>query len=277
VAGITHTMADITATDLHRRVPEPNSHDEIGELARTVNATLQRLDTAVEQQRRFVADASHELRGPLASLRADLEISITHPDHTDWTGVARETLGDVERLQRLTEDLLLLARLDAQPAPDREPIDLAAVVSETLTSLRRTNIAVTASRLDTPAFVRADASQLRQLVRNLLENAISHAETTVTVTVRSTPPDVELIVSDDGPGIPAEDRKRVFQRFVRLDTARTRDTGGTGLGLAIVHDVTTRSGGTINITDADSHGAVITVSLPSDVSSCARGRHVGRL
>lgn len=132
VRQITHTMSEITASDLHRRVPNPLVEDEIGELASTVNDTLARLDASVETQRRFVADASHELRGPLAALRADLEISVTHPDQTNWTTVARDTLNDVERLQQLTDDLLLLARLDAPQQQNREHVDLAAVLTDAI-------------------------------------------------------------------------------------------------------------------------------------------------
>jgi signal transduction histidine kinase len=262
VRDITSTMADITASDLHRRVEVPSARDEIGQLATTVNATLARLDIAVEQQRRFVADASHELRGPLAALRADLEISITHPHRTMWQNVARDTLGDVERLQHLTDDLLVLARIDNELPQLHGPVDLAVIVVDALQALRRQDIQVTTLGLATPAITDGDDFQLRRMVRNLTHNAEEHASSHLYITLQTTSGIVRLTVADDGPGIPPGDREQIFERFVRLDTARTRDSGGTGLGLAIVHDVVTNHHGTVTITDTDPHGATFTVDLP---------------
>lgn len=266
VRNITHTMSDITASDLHRRVEAPATRDEIGQLATTVNATLSRLDSSVEQQRRFVEDASHELRGPLAALRADLEISITHPERTTWHDVARDTLGDVERLQHLTDDLLLLARLDAHQQRPHQPVDLAAVVAEALLGLRRDNLAVTARGVDTAATVDGDPDQLHRMVRNLLHNAEEHANKCIDVIVVTDEDSVRLRISDDGSGIPADRRAAVFERFVRLDTARTRDSGGTGLGLAIVADVVSNHHGTVAIIDSYPRGATFLVELPRPTS-----------
>lgn len=262
VRAITRTMADITATDLHRRVPEPATRDEIGLLASTVNATLARLDTSVERQRRFVADASHELRGPLASLRADLEISVTHPQLTVWSDVARDTLGDVERLQGLTDDLLLLARLDSPTPRPHQPVDLAGIVTRAVLALRRDDLVVTTDVGDEPAIVDGDPDQLHRLVRNLVHNAEEHAEHHVTVRVWADMDVVRLIIADDGQGIPAELRESAFERFVRLDSARTRSSGGAGLGLAIVRDVVAAHHGTVHIDDTDPHGATFTVTIP---------------
>ena len=262
VRDISSTMADITTSDLHRRVEVPSTHDEIGQLAETVNATLARLDISVEQQRRFVADASHELRGPLAALRADLEISITHPDSTAWQNVARDTLGDVERLQHLTDDLLVLARIDNELPRPHGPIDLAVIVVDALQGVRRHDIQVTTRGLDTTALTDGDDFQLRRMVRNLIHNAEEHATDHVDIALQTTSGIIRLTVADDGPGIPPGDRQQIFERFVRLDTARTRDSGGTGLGLAIVHDVVANHHGTITITDTNPHGATFTVDLP---------------
>ena len=262
VRDITSTMADITTSDLHRRVAVPSARDEIGQLATTVNTTLARLDVSVEQQRRFVADASHELRGPLASLRADLEISITHPERTTWQTVARDTLGDVERLQHLTDDLLVLARIDSELQRPHAPIDLALIVADALHAVRRQNIQVTTHGTDTPAIIDGDEFQLRRMVRNLIENAEEHATSHVNLTLQTTPGIVRLTVADDGPGIPPADRRHIFERFVRLDSARTRNFGGTGLGLAIVHDVVVSHHGSITITDTDPRGSTFTVDLP---------------
>ncbi|MEY2444206.1 MAG: hypothetical protein QOE00_786 [Ilumatobacteraceae bacterium] len=263
VRQITSTMAAITTSDLQRRVPEPAARDEIGQLASTVNKTLARLDNSVERQRRFVADASHELRGPLAALRADLEISLAHPERTVWNDVARDTLGDVERLQNLTDDLLVLARTDDDLQRQHEPVDLTAIVVDGVQALRRHDIHVTTSGLDAPGVVEGDDAQLRRMVRNLIHNAEEHAGSNVHITLGTTPGIVRLTVADDGPGIPEMDRQVVFERFVRLDTARTRDSGGAGLGLAIVHDVVTNHHGTVAITDTHPHGATFTVDLPA--------------
>ncbi|MCU1400222.1 MAG: hypothetical protein JWN62_3331, partial [Acidimicrobiales bacterium] len=247
----------------HRRVPQAVTSDEIGQLATTVNHTLARLDTSVERQKRFVADASHELRGPLAALRADLEISVTHPQRTNWVTVANDTLGDVERLQRLTEDLLTLARTDTELSQSYELVDLAELTIRLVADVRLPGIAIRLHDLDTPATLRGDEDQLRKLVRNLLHNAQEHADTQIDITVQRQPNLLRLTVADDGPGIPAADRARALEPFVRLDVARTRDTGGTGLGLAIVAGVVTAHHGNIRITDTEPHGATIIVELPT--------------
>ena len=264
VRAISRTMAEITASDLHRRVSIPATRDEIGLLAATVNETLARLDKSVEQQRRFVADASHELRGPLAALRADLEISVSHPASTVWEQVARETLGDVERLQHLTEDLLLLARFDSQQPRKHEPVNLTAIVNTTTLGIRRIEVALTSQMPDKAVIVDGDAEQLQRMVRNLVHNAEQNAHNRIVVSLTSDGDTVRLVVADDGPGIAAAERDSVFERFVRLDAARTRDFGGSGLGLAIVHDVVVDHHGSILISDSDPHGATFTVDLPRE-------------
>ncbi len=264
VRAISRTMAEITAHDLHRRVPAAVTSDEIGQLATTVNHTLGRLDTAVERQKRFVADASHELRGPLAALRADLEISVTHPQQTNWVTVANDTLGDVERLQRLTEDLLTLASADTELSEHDELVDLADIAIRLVTDVRRAGLVIALHDLDTPAVLGGNEDQLSKLVRNLLHNAEEHAETRIDITIERQPHRLRLIVADDGPGIPASDRERALQPFVRLDVARTRDTGGTGLGLSIVAGVVASHLGSIRIADSEPHGATIIVELPVD-------------
>ncbi len=266
VQAITETMADITATDLHRRVPVNHSGDEISHLASTVNATLERLDIAVERQRRFVADASHELRGPLAALRADLEISLAHPDRTDWPTTARDSLSDVERLQTLTEDLLVLARLDETRRNNHQPVDLANLIREQAAHLRRVDIDVELD-LGSDLVVEGDRDQLRRMLRNLLANAEQHTTSRIEVHASRSGHDVCVTISDDGPGIPAADRSRVFERFVRLDDARTRDTGGTGLGLAIVQNIVHAHHGRVTIQDAEPTGASFTVALPATTAA----------
>ncbi|WP_395154222.1 ATP-binding protein [Ilumatobacter sp.] len=262
VREITSTMSEITASDLHRRVPVGTVTDEIAELATTVNATLMRLDTAVAKQRRFVADASHELRSPLAALRADLEISVTHPAQSNWVNVADNLLGDVERLQILTEDLLLLAHLDAEQPP-ANPVDLAPLLQSARTTIRRPDLVISLTGVGIPCLVQGDEAQLQRMLRNVVHNAELHAAGRIDLDLTITGPVARLTVSDDGPGIPVDMRPHVFERFVRLDEARTRNAGGTGLGLAIVADIVAAHRGTITIDDADLGGAAFVIEIPT--------------
>jgi signal transduction histidine kinase len=261
VRRVTELLSDITTSDLNRRVPETGALDEIGMLTTTVNATLGRLDVAVARQRRFVADASHELRGPLASLRADLEISVEHPDHTPWGTVVANTVIDIERLQQLTNDLLLLARVDATHIPHHASVDLVALAGAAVAA-RPGGFDLRTIGFDRPVCINGNRSQLDRLIRNLIDNAVNHAVDNVTVSIEEVDGAVHLRVSDDGPGIPPEDRERVFEPFVRLDDARTRDSGGTGLGLAIVHDIATSHSAAVSVADTRRGGAEITVSFP---------------
>ena len=262
VSDITATMSEITASDLHRRVPVGLVEDEISELASTVNDTLERLDEAVETQRRFVADASHELRGPLAAFRADLEISVMHPTDTSWESVASDLLGDVERLQTMTEDLLLLARLDSNRAHPHHQLDLAGLVEEAVAGVRRTDVKLTVTIQQRPCLVDGDTVQLSRMLRNLLYNAEQHAATRIAVELATVEPVVRLSISDDGAGIPTARRDEVFERFVRLDESRTPGDGGTGLGLAIVADVVAAHHGTVHVDDGSLGGACFVIELP---------------
>lgn len=234
VSAIRAKVADITTRDLHERVPEPASRDEVGALARTVNATLDRLQTAVGAHRQFVADAAHELRSPMAVLRTRLELA-----RPAERRLAAEALDDVERLQTLTADLLLLARLDAREPIRTRETDLAQIVAEEAARARpRTDVRVTL-RLTPDLLVDGSPDHLRRLVANLVDNAVRHASGAVTVALTHDAGSCQarLDVTDDGPGIPPEHRATVFDRFTRLDHARTRDTGGSGLGLSIARDI----------------------------------------
>ena len=263
VEAIRAELADITARNLDRRVPVPQSADEIHRLAVTTNATLDRLAVAAEQQRRFVADAAHELRSPLAGLRNDLEVAAAHPDPAGWPAAAATALRSAKRLQALTDDLLMLARTE-HPATTVHPIDLGELVCEQVAEreyLNPTGPRFTADGPATPVEVLGEEPLLGRLLRNLLDNAARHAERTVTVSLRPDRDSVTLEVADDGPGIPAADRERVFGRFTRLDDARSRDDGGTGLGLAIVAGVAARHGGQVHIADSE-RGTRVVVLLP---------------
>ncbi|MFD5038979.1 ATP-binding protein [Streptomyces sp. NPDC058377] len=259
VEGIRRELAAITASeDLGRRVPEPDSRDEIARLARTTNETLTVLEASVDRQRRFVADASHELRSPIASLRTQLEVGAAHPELLDLPGAVTDTV----RLQVLAADLLLLARLDAGERPGRTAVDLGALVREEVSQRTADRIAPQVSVADSPLEVAGSRGQLARVVGNLLDNAERHAERSVAVTVRAERDEVLVEVTDDGPGVPETEQDRIFERFVRLDDARSRDDGGAGLGLAIARDVAARHGGTLTVGTAPSGGARFTLRLP---------------
>ncbi|GAA2604093.1 MULTISPECIES: ATP-binding protein [Streptomyces] len=256
VEGIRREMAAITASeDLARRVPVPATHDEVARLASTTNQTLAALESSVERQRRFVADASHELRSPIASLRTQLEVAAAHPELLDLAGAVEDTV----RLQRLAADLLLLARLDAGERPADARVDLTALAREAAEG--RTGVTV---RGDGAAVGAAGSrGQLGRVLANLLDNAQRHARSAVEVAVRRDGDAAVVAVADDGEGVPAADRERIFERFVRLDAARSRDDGGAGLGLAIARDVAVRHGGTLTVRDAPAGGALFELRLPS--------------
>ncbi|MFE5710203.1 sensor histidine kinase [Streptomyces sp. NPDC056501] len=258
VEDIRREMAAITASaDLSRRVPEPVSRDEIARLARTTNETLAALESSVERQRRFVADASHELRSPIASLRTQLEVAAAHPDLLDLPGAVEDTV----RLQHLAADLLLLARLDAGERPGDGRVDLGELLAGEVARRTGDRIGVRAEA-DPGAVVAGSRQQLARVIGNLLDNAQRHAEARITATVRVTADGVLLCVDDDGPGVPEAERDRVFERFVRLDDARSRDDGGAGLGLAIARDVARRHGGDLTAGQAPGGGARFTFRLP---------------
>lgn len=258
VEGIRQEMAAITASeDLSRRVPEPDSRDEIARLARTTNETLSALEASVERQRRFVADASHELRSPIASLRTQLEVGQAHPELLDVPGAVADTV----RLQQLAADLLLLARLDAGERPGQARLDLGALVDEEVSQRTNDRIPVTVDST-VGLEVTGSRSQLARVLGNLLDNAQRHAESSVTAVVREDGDHILLTVEDDGDGVPEDERERIFERFVRLDDARSRDDGGAGLGLAIARDVATRHGGTLTVGVGERGGAVFELRLP---------------
>ncbi|MEV7682883.1 HAMP domain-containing sensor histidine kinase [Streptomyces sp. NPDC088341] len=267
VEGIRREMAAITASeDLSRRVPEPAAHDEVARLARTTNETLTALEAAVDRQRRFVADASHELRSPIASLRTQLEVGDAHPELLDVPGAVADTV----RLQRLAADLLLLARLDAGERPGPTRFDLGALVREEISqrTLDRVPVTVDIGRGSGSARsegieVAGSRGQLARVLGNLLDNAQRHARGSVEVSVHRAPDGrVVLAVADDGSGVPEAERERIFERFVRLDDARSRDDGGAGLGLAIARDVAERHGGTLTTVNSPTGGAHFQLTLP---------------
>ncbi len=261
VEAIRAEVDEITHTTMHRRVPVPASGDEVARLASTMNDMLDRLERASDRQRQFVSDASHELRSPVTTIRTDVEVALTHPEGTDWSQVAERVLGETGRLGHLVDDLLELARIDEGRSRRVSDVDLDEVVLSETSRLSggptiRTE-GVSAGR------VRGDGQQLTHAVRNLLDNAARHARSAVTVTLGEAAGTVVLTIDDDGPGVPQEDRERVFERFTRLDEARDRRRGGAGLGLALVRRAVVAHGGTVEITEAPSGGARLVVRLPA--------------
>lgn len=265
VEAIRREVEGISGHQLHRRVPQPAASDEIGRLARTMNAMLGRLDESAARQRRFVSDASHELRSPVSTIRQHAEVALAHPGRTTVPELAETVLAEDLRIERLVDDLLLLARSDeGDQGASRVAVDLDDLVYDEARRLReRGTVQVDIAALRAGRITGVPA-QLRRLIVNLLDNAARHARTQVAVALGTDPDDgyVVLRVDDDGPGVPAAERTRVFERFVRLDDARARDHGGFGLGLAIVADVARGHGGTVRLGDAPTGGARFEVRLP---------------
>ena len=262
VDAIRREVDEISAAQLYRRVPQPDADDEISRLAATMNRMLERLESARNSQRRFVSDASHELRSPITTIRQHAEVALAHPDR--MTELADVVLAEQTRMQSLVEDLLLLARADEHVPLAREPVDLDDLAFEEGLRLRAT----TSKRVDTSgvgaARVQGDADALHRVLRNLGENAARHASSRVDIALADLGDDVVLTVDDDGPGVPESERQRVLQRFVRLDEARSRDDGDSGLGLSIVDEVVRAHGGSMSITQSPLGGARIQVMLPAN-------------
>ena len=275
VEAIRTHLAAINVNDLSTRVPEPKRDNEISRLAHTINSTLERLERAKEgelrtkawlermldQQRRFTTDASHELRTPLAGLRIQLEEAQLHPDDIDLPHMIKCALGDIDRLQAIIADLLLLAQVGATAPSTLEPVDLAELVTTELAWRSGDQCAVKVD-LEHGVMVRVVPPQIGRLLTNLIDNAQRHAEHRVEVGVRGMGEHAELTVTDDGAGIAECDREVVFERFARLDAARSRDRGGTGLGLAIARDIATAHCGTLRIEDPPDKGARFVLTLP---------------
>lgn len=264
VEEIRAEVGEIGATDLHRRVPVPGTGDEVADLARTMNEMLDRIEHGVERQRRFIDDASHELRSPLTRIRSELEVDLAHPTGADPHATHRSVLEEVDELQALVDDLLLLARQDAGGTRTDEPVELDEVVVEEVHRAAGPpgeGPAVSAAPVE-QATVHGDPGQLGRVVRNLLDNAVRHATSSVAVALRVDQGEAVLVVADDGPGIPAERVDEAFERFARLDEARAADDGGTGLGLAIVRDVVEGHGGSVTIDREHRDGTRLVVRLP---------------
>ncbi len=262
VEAIRAQVAQVEGTsELGARVPVPAGDDEVTRLAVTMNAMLERLERASERQRRFVGDASHELRSPLATIRAAHEIATLHPGSSDWAATSSDVLAELDRVDHLVDDLLLLARADEHGLRIRRvDVDLEDLVGAEAQRLRQhggLEVGVDAP----PSRVRGDPSQLARALRNLADNAARHAQGRIDLRLRLVGDQVRVEVEDDGPGVPEAERERVFERFVRLDESRTRGSGGTGLGLAIAREISTAHGGSLHV-EAGVRGARFVLVLP---------------
>lgn len=269
VGAIRDELDEINASDLGRRVPVPEAKGEIHDLAQSINYTLDRLEETLEQQRRFTSDASHELRSPITAIRAQVEDALLAPQETDLREIGPAVLNSLDRLQAIAADLLTLARLDAGAPCEREPLDLGLLVAAELDARRPVRRMI--PHLAPGVIVRGDRVRLGRLVTNLLDNAERHAATTVRLVVRrEDEADGDprfrsgaaiLEVLDDGAGIAYEQRELVFQRFTRLDSARSRNAGGAGLGLPIARQIAESHGGSLTIMDSP-RGACFLLRLP---------------
>lgn len=254
----------ISGTSRAERLAVPAASDEIQALAVTLNRMLDRLADSRARQRSFVADAAHELRSPLASIRTQLEVA---ERLKEGGSLPAELLIDVDRLARLVEDLLLLARVDADTrGPARQDrLEVADLLAEVAASQTGSRVPVTVRTQGEPQLV-GDRDELRRACQNLVDNAVRHATSAVEVEAVLADDEVRLVVRDDGPGLSADERERVFERFTRLDDARGRSLGGTGLGLPIARELVTRAGGTLSFADAPppwSLQAVVTLPRPA--------------
>ncbi|WP_182065930.1 sensor histidine kinase [Curtobacterium sp. ME12] len=256
------------------RVEVPDTGDEVARLASTMNAMLDRLERSAESQRRFVSDASHELRSPIASIRQHAEVAVAHPERTEVADLADVVRSEAVRLQDLVTGLLELSRLDEGGIRTRRSVDLDDLALDAVARARARSRAGDAPAQDgDAAAVRVDGSAisaarvlgdervLAGVVRNLVDNAVRHASTRVAVSLTEHDGSAVLTVDDDGTGVPEDERERVFERFVRLDEARSRDAGGAGLGLAIVRDAVRAHGGDTTVVTSPLGGARFVVRI----------------
>lgn len=271
VEQIRSSAASISGTEPGARLPLPQTRDEIARLAHTMNAMLARIDGAVARQREFAGDASHELRSPLAALQAEIEVALSHPRKEPPAALLTRLSGQTERMARLLDGLLFLARTDEGAAQlGHTPVDLDELVLAEARRLRAAGATVTLSGPDAVR-IQGSAGELSRLLRNLGDNAAAHAHSAITLGLHLAADQAVLTVADDGPGIPAADRDRIFERFTRLDNARARTAtgGGAGLGLAICTQIARRHHGQISL-DADT-GACFVVRLPLPPSQPTTG------
>ncbi len=269
------TARSIAASGLGRRVAPSNERTEVGRLGLALNAMLGQIERAFAERdvteqklRHFVSDASHELRTPLTSMRGYAELLQRNPDMTrdDVLLAVRRIEGETRRMGLLVDDLLLLARLDQGRPLDRAPVDLTSMVNDAVSDARAADPGrAVIAHIEAPIVVTGDDLRLRQAVANLVRNALVHtpAGTPVEVGLQTQNGHVDIDVIDHGPGVPAAQRERIFERFHRADPLRSRDQGGSGLGLSIATAVVAAHGGNISVTDTPGGGATFRIELPA--------------
>jgi signal transduction histidine kinase len=262
VDAIRSQVAEISTSDLAERVPVPTSRDAISSLAVTMNEMLARLEAGHRAQQRFVSDASHELRSPLATIISGLEVAEAHPELLDAELAIDNLLPEAHRMGTLIEDLLLLARADEQSLVLRKEQVPLGDLAEVEAARMRHGAGCTINTDISAAALIGDPVAVSRVIRNLVDNAVRHAKSRVDIAVGRRDGSATLTVSDDGPGIAPAERARVFGRFVRLDSDRARSGGGTGLGLAIVAEVVAAQGGTVTIDDRPGGGTKMIVEFP---------------
>lgn len=266
---MTRDAESIGSADDGRRIDAPALDDELGRLGRTLNTMLDGLRSSVDEQRRFTADASHELRTPLAIMQSEIDVAVRSPDTpAEAKVVLQSTREEVARMTRIVENLLALALSDeGRMQLDRSAVDVGALAKEIAhrfehtAKMRESRVLI---EVATDVVARADRHRLDQLLSNLVDNAIKHSprDGTVRVVVEREDGSVRIDVADEGPGIPASDIERVFDRFYRVEQARARRDGGAGLGLAICRSIARAHGGEIGAANLNGAGCVFTVRLP---------------
>lgn len=262
VDRIRERVETIGASDLHERVPVPPAMDEVAALATTMNRMLERLESSAAVQRQFVADASHELRSPLASMRATIDVARSIGGSAALVEAEPVLSDEVDRMTSLVGDLLLLAKADEGALPRRRlAVDLDDLTMSEVRRLRAQTALAVSAHIE-PVQVWADPERLAQALRNLVDNAARFAEHEVLLTVATSGDVARLSVDDDGPGIPTEHREDVLKRFTRLDGHRSRGEGGSGLGLSIASEIAHMHGGRVVVGASDLGGAQVSIVLP---------------
>jgi signal transduction histidine kinase len=261
VEAIRSRVSEISASHLSERVPVPPQNDEVSALAKTMNEMLARVEAGQTAQRRFVADASHELRSPLASIISALEVAQDYPETFDHELTSGTLMPEAQRMEALVEDLLLLARADERGLSLRfAEIDLDVLAEGEAVRLRRESTLRVSLHAE-PTAIKGDTRSVGRVLRNLVDNAVRHAKSRIDITVQPVDGNAILRIADDGPGIPMADRSRIFDRFVRLDSDRSRKAGGAGLGLAIVAEIAAAHGATVRVDDGPNGGTAFTVTF----------------
>ena len=260
VQAITNQAAAISASNIDQRVPLHDANDEIRHLGLTVNTMLDRLQHAQNRQRQLVADASHELRSPVAASRAQLEVAAANPDQADWHATASAVLAEQQHLTTLIDDLLALSKLDETNLGATRDIDLDDLLATEASRYAATIETV----IPRPVRITGNPQLITRAIRNLLDNAVAHATSRTASSLDTDHRYAIVHIDDDGPGIPPDKRDQIFDRFTRLDQARDRHSGGTGLGLAIARDVSRAHHGDLTYATSPLGGARFTLTLPRD-------------